>query len=227
MSSLFNHTLARLIIPFTLVVAIGIAAPGRLAPQTNKELEWAEKHYWKVYRDLFPKMEILGDFVEYRFTETLHSSKGGALESYFLLGVVLSGKKDKIKIQLSAQFRAPDAIPIYNQIADLHHADSGAGVESIEKRIKMKSMDFTETSCPAIRNSFREFQELRFGPPYTNPDPGQMETIEDSALYQFKIEASHGSADITLFDETHPLVVWAMKTQRELEACASAKNPQK
>ena len=79
-------------------------------------------------------------------------------------------------------------------------------LRDIERQIKLKSLDYTEIDCPAVRDAFRAFQELRYGPPYTNLD--ELGVMVDAPSYEFHVAATLCQSDIELYTDSHPLVAW-------------------
>src|SRR5580704_11762522 len=209
---------------FLVVLAIALAFPINPASQTIKDWEWSSKKWDIVIEDLMPMKAQPGYYVTYRATQSLHAWKDEQPEYYFRLGIDIKDPGPGINDFVSAHARVPDSISIYDQIFAMHARGSRWSAKDIESKIKMKSFDYTEKTCPAVGKEFREFQELRYGPPNTNPD--QIEIVLDPPVYEFHVDAAHGQSDVMLYDATDPLVVWAMKTQHELEACASAGSKQ-
>lgn len=209
---------------FLLVLAIAFAFPTSPAPQTIKDWEWSSKKWGIVLEDLMPMKGRPGYYVTYRATQSLHAWKDEAPEYYFRLGIDIKDSGPGIDDYVSAHVRMADSVSIYDQIGAMRAEGSVSSTKSIESKIKMKSLDYTEKTCPAVGKEFREFQKLRYGPPYTNPD--QLEVDLDPPIYEFHVDAARGRLDVTLFDATDTLVVWAMKTQHELEACETERSKQ-
>jgi hypothetical protein len=207
-----------------LLLASGSAVSSSSATQTIKDWEWTDKNWKIVVNELLPMKGKPGYYVTYRATQSLHGPDEKP-EYYFRLGFDRSDQTPGLNDYVSAHVRTTDSVSIYAQIMDMHRKNPTRSWQNIRASITLKSLDFTEMECPAVRKEFRDFQDLRYGPPYTNPD--QMEFMVDPAVFEFHVDATTGQADITLYEHTHPLVVWAMKTQRELEACASEKVKQK
>jgi len=196
------------------VLAIAFTVAESLLPQTSKEWEWVDKRYDVVLNDLLPMKGNPGYYVTYRPTRGMHMASGEEPEYFFRLGIdVDHGINDHV----SAHVRTADGISIYNQMMNIHDKTAGVAAKDIESRMRMKSFDYTEKTCPVVGKEFRDFQELRYGPPYTDVD--HLAVLVDSPMYEFHIAAEYGEADVTMYDAKHPLVVWAMKTRRELEAC--------
>jgi hypothetical protein len=224
MKSLFSCHFSFLVIPLILTLALGLADARILNAQTDEEWKWVEEHYERILNDLLSMKRNEGIYVTYRAVPGLHAYRGEMPEPYFLLGFDVTEKGYGLNAYVSAHVSTPDPVSIYNQMMDMHHTNPEESAESIEKKIKMTSLILTEMSCPAIRKRFSEFQELRFGPPYSNLK--RPEGWMDAPSYEFHVQADEGHADLDLINSKHPLVVWAMKTQRELETCTSARNAQ-
>jgi hypothetical protein len=222
MISRLIHRPYRIRIFLLLFLSVGLTLPSNLAPQTNKEWEWAETKWNIVVDDLLPMKVNSGYYVTYRATQGLHASEGEKPEYYFRLGFDLSNKGYGVDRYISVHVRTADSVSIYDQIMAMHRKAPTRSWESIRSAIKVQSSDYTEMDCPALKTGFVEFQDLRYGPPFTNLD--LTEVVLDPPIYQFHIEGGHGQSDVTVYDKEHPLVAWAMKTQRELAACASEKN---
>jgi hypothetical protein len=222
MKSCFSYRFYRLTVVLALVFALGFIFPGSLAPQTDQERKWVERNYYKILNDLLPMRGNSGFYVTFRATETLHLSKSQDPEVYFLLGIDFSAKENTLNRFISAHLRTAGPKSIFDQVMSMHHENSSMDWQTIERKIKLNSLDFTQTDCPAIGSEFREFQNLKYAPPQTNVD--ELEVVLDPPVYEFHIQATYGQSDIQLYDGSHSLVAWAMKTQRELEACATEKN---
>ncbi len=207
-----------------LVLAFGLTFPSRPAPQTIQEWDWTEKNWDIVVNDLLPMKVNSGYYITYRATQSLHASKDEKPEYYFRLGFDLSEKGDGLDHYVSVHIRTASSVSIYDQIMNMHRKAPTRPWESIRRAISMKSWDYTEMDCPTLKTEFVEFQNLRYGPSFTDLD--LTEIVMDPPVYQFHIEGGHGQSDVTVYDEKHPLAAWAMKTQHELEACISEKTKQ-
>jgi len=211
-----------------LFLLTGLAIVGSSAPQTSKEWNWTEKNWQIVVNDLLPIKGDLGYHVTYRATQSLHASKGEKPEYYFRIGFDRSDKGYSVNNYIFAHVRIPDSNSIYDQIMDMHRKGSTLSGKQLESKIRIGSLDYTDKNCPAARKAFLEFQELKYGAPYINTegllrDPPLVEVMLDGPIYEFHIVGVTGQSDVTLYDESNPLVTWAMKTQRELAACVSEK----
>jgi hypothetical protein len=222
MQSFIGYRFCRTTIVVALAFLMSFVFPVSLAPQTDKDRKWTEKNYYKILNDLLPMRGDSAVYVTYRASETLHLSNDQDPEDYFLLGIDFSPKGNALNRFVSAHVRTAESKSIFEQIMRLHHEDFSMDWQSIERKIKLKSLDYTEADCPVVGEEFRAFQELKYGPPYTKLDG--LEVVLDPPSYEFHIAATYGHSDIELNNNSHPLVVWAMKTQREIEACALKPN---
>jgi len=217
-----GRTLWPSIIPVAVLFAT-LAFTFDLRSQSDRNVRWTEQHYNIVLNDLLP-MEPDGDsFVVFRQSWTLHAPTGEAPESYAKIGFIDVDRLDLSKWHLSAVVKTPESVSIYDQILTLHRSDANATVKQIESRIKFKELRLTEAECVSVRSAFQDFQNLQFGPPKTTVDSSQSVVVMDPTFFRFHIQAEYGSEDITLLDDSHPLVKWAAKTIEELERCGKAK----
>jgi hypothetical protein len=224
MLSRFIHRPFRLSFLLLVVLVFGFTVPSRPAPQTIKEWDWTEKNWDIVVNDFLPMKVNSGYYVTYRATQSLHASKDEKPEYYFRLGFDLSKKGYGVDRYITVHVRTADSVSIYDQIMNMHRKAPTRSWESIRSAISVKSWDYTEMDCPTVKTEFVEFQNLRYGPPFTDLD--LTEIVLDPPVYHFHIEGGHGQSDVTVYDEKHPLVAWAMKTQRDIETCVSEKNKQ-
>jgi len=208
-----------------LVVALAIMFPGQLGSQTQDEWEWAQEAYVSTVNALLP-MEYGGRYyVLYRAT---YSSTAATLENherYFVLELQWS---DDVKggnaYFVTAHVLVPQGKSILGQIVSMHRKDAKLTAQDIQSKIRIKSFDYTEKNCPATGKAFRAFQNLKYGPPTTDLD--SFAVVFDPPLYQFRVEALEGSSNIVMYDSTHPLVVWAKQTERELASCSAEHSKQ-
>ena len=86
---------------------------------------------------------------------------------------------------------------------------------NFKSRIKLRSYDFTDLNCPAIKAQMAKFEKLQMKLPDLN---GNVITIHPM-IHAFYAQGSEGDMSIVLTDEEHPLVKWALETRQALEHC--------
>jgi hypothetical protein len=202
-----------------------LASPQTKVPSAE-EWEWTDKAYEKLLDGFLPVRGDTGFYVSFRATPSLHAYEGEAPEWCVFIGPDPKPRAPGVNDFVSAQLRIADSVSIYDQIMTMHRMNPEESLESIRLRIKVKSLEFTEKSCPDIKSLFQGFEKLRFSLPEMGVKNGMTTIFVDPPVYDFHVQASAGNADITLYDRSHPLVVWGMKLERKLQRCAAAENRQ-
>ena len=112
--------------------------------------------------------------------------------------------------------RVADSGSIYDQLMRMHRGNEQEDAASMSKQIRLKTWDFNETSCPPIKKQLGEFQQLQSKPPALTPDHIVLHPMN----HAFHIQAPDGDLKFVIWNDEHPLVMWAAETRRVLETCA-------
>jgi hypothetical protein len=117
---------------------------------------------------------------------------------------------------LTAHVRAAEPTSIYDQLMAVHREEPAAqdGL-TIQKPIKIQISDFTEMTCPDLKDQLRKLKSLPIRLPEINGDY----VIIHPMIHAFLIDGANGDVLMSLTDDNNPLVLWAQETRRALDAC--------
>jgi hypothetical protein len=199
----------------TLVGLFLFFSSATLPAQTQEDRNWVNRNSIQALDELMPIKKSEGYYVAYRSRPDLLTE---ILEYSFLIGYDPNENQPGLQAQLSAHVRTADSVSVYDQMMKMHRANPREGLASIKRKIRVKAWDLNESNCPAVRTQFDKLEKVGFGP---------LEFLAiwlDAPSYEFRIQAGAGDFDMTLFDETHPLVQWALETRHALESCTGEPN---
>jgi hypothetical protein len=192
-------------------------ASGRLKAQTQADWDWTNKEYGPVLDVLMPLHARGGLYVSYRANRDFVTS---VPEYWFRIGYE-SNEKQGYGLQnfFSAHVRIASPNSIYDQLMALHLGTSATqDPANFKSRIKLRSYDFTEMNCPAIKAQMDKLEKLQMKLPDLN---GNVITIHPMN-HAFYAQGAEGDMSIVLTDEEHPLVKWASETRQALELCVKS-----
>lgn len=211
---LFPKYLRKYISIFSLVLLLCMGIPIAVSPQSS-DLAWMNEHLGHVLEALMPLKDFTGTYVAYRSHQDLDTDS----EFYFRIlresspsGSGSTGSNDF----LSAHLLEPDGISLYQQMLALHQQNPQADVETIESKIRLRKIDLTEGSCPAIPAQIKKLQKVRFNSPSLDM------LVLHPLVHQFRMQTPAGNMDVSLIDEKSDLVRWALETKHALEACSGS-----
>jgi hypothetical protein len=177
--------------------------------QTNAE--WVNEYYSHALDALMPLQKETGTFVAYRAHRDYRTD---VPEYWFMIEYDRYGSEASF-----AHVRAADGLSIYDQLARLHQNDMQAKATSLAGKIKLKSWDFDEHNCPAIKKQVENFQALQFNPPTL-----EAKTIVFHPMnHELHVQAPNADMHVVIWDDDHPMVKWAMETRTALEKCVTHK----
>ena len=199
------HSITRFqIIAFAMIV---LALGGvRLQAQTNADWEWVYKHFPETLDRLLPLKKDPRTFVAYRSYQDLYTD---VLEYSFVIGQDRSSG-------LFADIRVADKLSIFDQIMEMHRRTPGESAQSIEARLKVKTIRVNERNCPAIGVQFGKLKKLQL----TMPEFDLI--VLHPLMHEFQISAGAGDLKLSLVDGSQPLVKWALETRQALELCSAS-----
>ncbi len=192
-----------------LLLLILLGAAVFSSSQTNAE--WVNDYYGHALDNVMPLEKKTGTFVAYRAHRDYYTE---VPEYWFMIGYERYGSDASF-----AHVRAADGVSIYDQLARLKRSDTQAEATSLADKIKLKSWDFDEHNCPAIRKQVEDFEALQFNPP----------TLEAKAIvlhpmnHEFHVQAPNTDMHVVIWDDDHSMVKWAIATRKALEKCVSPK----
>lgn len=182
---------------------------------SQEEFNWASKHFFPVFKELFPIEEEFGYSLGYRSYRDLYTDE---LETGFVFNRVLQEK------YLSAVIRTADTVSIYDQIIALHRKDKDAGIDAIKPHLKIKERRLSEETCPAVRRQFDKFYGLSLqtlsARDRSAQRKGEFSITLHPRAHVFHADISGGKMELVLSENDHPFVRWAEQTMSALEACA-------
>ena len=97
----------------------------------------------------------------------------------------------------------------------IHRKEPAVQAKLIQDRIKLRKSDFTEMTCPAIKDQLEKLKNL----PVKLPDINGDEVIIHPMIHTFYISGADGDANLVLTDDKNALVQWAQETRRALDSC--------
>ena len=205
-----RHGTAALVIA---LVVISWFATERLNSQTRADWDWTNKRFGSVLDVLMPLQSDRGVYVSYRANRDLYTNTP---EYWFTIGIERDEKQQGSRPYLSAHVRVAQPISIYDQLMAIHRDDPAAQDTFLEKRVKLQSLDLTETKCPAIKVQLEKLKSL----PLKLPNFTLDYIILHPMIHAFYINGMDGDARIMLTDTRNPLVRWAQDTRQMFDGCA-------
>jgi len=185
----------------------------RLNSETKADFEWTNQHFGPLLDTLMPMERRGGLYVSYRANRDYVTSTP---EYWFMIGLEPSKKKYGLHPYLSAHVRLAQPTSIYDQLMAIHRAEPATGdTTTLQNRIKIQSWDFTEMTCPAIKDQLGKLKNL----PARFPDINGRYVIIHPMNHAFSMVGEDGELRMSLFDDQNPLVRWAQETRQALDAC--------
>jgi hypothetical protein len=185
----------------------------RLSSQTKADWEWTNQHFGRLLDTLMPMERRGGLYVSYRANRDYVTSTP---EYWFMIGLEPSAKGSGLHPYLSAHVRLAQPTSIYDQLMAIHRAEPATqDTTTIQNRIKIKSWDFTEMTCPAIKDQLGKLKNL----PARFPDINRGYVIIHPMNHAFFMVGEDGEVRMSWLGEENPLVRWAQETRRALDAC--------
>lgn len=195
----------------TLAIALATHLGCQSSAPSQADVDWMTQHYPQTLNELLPlKSDVL---VSYRSHRDLYTD---ILEYSFLIQHGARTSDNSHKRFLSAEVRIADGVSIYDQMMKMHRADGSETEQSMRPKIKVKTWNLTEQTCPPIQASFVKLHKLKFKAPA--PDTIVLHPL----IHEFYIGGGAGKAQAEIQTSTHPLVRWAVETRKELDACIAA-----
>ena len=192
------------------VFAESRAQDQKSTPFDEGDWDWVNRHYKQVLDELFPLEREPGYVVSFRMHREVHTD---APEYSFSL------IKDYQSNPIEVIIRVADTASLYDQLMALRRKDRAASIEKIRKQLRFKEWRLTQKSCPVIAEMFERYKKLSF----PAPSSGSV-IILHPVIHSFWINGDTAMMKLEIYDEEHPLVVWAKEARRLFEACASSRN---
>ncbi|MCI0490052.1 MAG: hypothetical protein L0229_25955 [Blastocatellia bacterium] len=179
-------------------------------PFDERDWDWMNRHYKQVLDEVLPLEQKPGYVVSFRMHREVHTDAPEYSFSFI---------KDYQGNPIEVIVRAADTASLYDQLMALHRKDPAESIERIKKRLKFKEWRLTERNCPAVAGMFERYKKLSFSVP-----PSGSVVILHPVIHSFWINGDTARMRLEIYDEEHPLIVWAKEARRLLEACAPNKN---
>jgi len=168
------------------------------------------EHFGPALERLIPLKRTSGIYVAYRSHRDLYTE---VLEYSFLVGRDVKSNAPGLEPFLSAHVCQADTVSAYDQMMKMYRQDPDEDASAIESKVKIKKLDLTEKTCPAIQIQFKKFQQIRFGVPSFDV------IVLHPLVHEFRIQSGAGDMDVALYDDDSALVRWALETRSLLEKC--------
>jgi hypothetical protein len=206
----------RNLIGFLCVVALRTSAASvvtsTVEQRTDADRTWVSSNYQSVLTALLSIDKGEGEYVAYRFVyEFLVKSR----EYSFVIEHERCPNTGDTHDCLVARVRVADSKPIREQMFSLHSKYPQEGPPDIEKRIKLRTWDLRDATCPAIRVQFDRFLKIQFKAPRFSI------VILDAPVHEIRAKSNSGSMKLRIPDWDDPAVVWAVETRRALAECGA------
>lgn len=178
--------------------------------QDERDWDWVNRHYNQILDEVLPLEREPGYVISFRMRR---EGDPDTLEYSF------SFIKDYQGNPLEAIIRMADTVSLYDQLMTLHRKEPTEGIERIKKRLRFKEWRLTEKNCYALAELFDRYKKLSF----PAPSYGSIITLHP-VTHSFWINGDTAKMRLDIYDEDHPLVVWAKESRKLMEACALNKN---
>jgi hypothetical protein len=180
--------------------------------QTDEDWDWVNDHFGSVLEELLPIEQRLGMNIGFRSHRDLYTN---VLEYSFLLTYDYPTNK------VSAVVRAADSVSLYDQLMTLHRKNPTESIDNLKKQLKIKESHFTDVECPALRTLFFQYNKIRFHA------PSLQLIILHPMIYEIKSGVAAGDMYLSFVEEHQPLVAWALRVKRALNASGTSSGRQR
>jgi hypothetical protein len=122
----------------------------------------------------------------------------------------------------SAVLVRPVGRSIQEQLLRLHMDERSATIEEVTTELRIDRDVLSEGECPALREHLDALSNVEFSAPTRDI------VVLHPTVYRIEIDFGAGTVDVSLVEDDHPLVQWAIGTHAALEQCAgraSHRNP--
>ena len=119
--------------------------------------------------------------------------------------------------------RIADTHSIFGQIIRAHRSEPQERIAAIEKRIKLRTFDLNEMTCPAMKEQVERLEKVQLDVPKFH-DPGVF-VFGHPLKSEFHIQQGLQQMSVVLLDDDklpheNALLNWAFWTRRVLDGCA-------
>lgn len=155
---------------------------------SEADWQWMNEHFGPAFERLMPLKRTVGTYVSYRSHRDLYTE---VLEYSFLVGRDARSNGPGLEPFLSAHSVQADTVSVYDQMMKMHRQNPNEDAAAIESKVKIKKLDLTEKTCPAIQTQFRKFQQIRFGVPSFDV------IVLHPLVHEFHIQTGAGDIDLS------------------------------
>jgi hypothetical protein len=203
------------LIGLAVYLCLACALPCRA--QDDSDWDWVDKHFAALLQEFLPINADAGVSLTYRSHRDLYTD----VPEYSL---VFNRNWQTQRIDVIV--RMADGVSLYDQTMALHRQHPAESFESIKKKLKVKEWRGNSQTCPAASALYEAFYRLRL-PMESTEDKKRRAKGEEMitlhpTVHTFITDISGGSLELTLTDQDHPFVRWAVKARRALEPCIAS-----
>ncbi len=200
-----------------LLVLASLVSWSSERPFSQADWDWTYKHFHPVLDELMP-MQGTAAYVVYRA-----HSESGVPEYWFVIGYDPNQGGHGLQKYLSAHVRIAESQSIFEQIMRAHRSEPQEDIASIEKRIKLRTFDLNEMTCPAMKEQVEMLEKVQVDVPKFH-DPGVF-VFGHPLKSEFHIQQGFQQMSVVLLDDDklpheNALHNWAFWTRRVLDGCA-------
>jgi len=153
------------------------------------------------------------DYITYRYAYWFY-----APSREYSFSLMRRSHGDPLRYYWLARIRMADGASILDQLAHLHAQHPDEGLAEVERRIRIRIWALDEETCPVVRVQAAKLLRVSFKVPFSS------DVILDAPLFEFQVGSLNTNLKLSLGDERHPLIVWAVETRRALAQCGAAES---
>lgn len=158
----------------------------------------------------------MGFSLGYRVYRDLYTDE---LEYSFVFNRILQERYITVTVRMA------DSVSLYDQMMALHRRNPNANIETIKPQLRIREWRLSEEICPAVRRQYDAFYRLSLPMLSARERAERARGVETIVLHPrvriFKADISGGSIELVITNSEHPFAVWAERTRRAFEACAT------
>lgn len=201
-----------LIIKTTVVILLLLVSFQVNFAQTQEEWDWVNKNFSVVLKELMPIEKFPNYSIAYRSYRDLYTEE---VETSFVIS------KNWRSGQITAVLKKAEGKSIYDQIMYWHQKNANESIESIKKKIKVATINFTDLNCVKIKPQFTKFYSM-YLPQFSDKEKSsktykegainEIEIVLHPKIYEINADFTSAKLNIVSPDSENPFVVWGTET---------------
>jgi hypothetical protein len=190
-------------------------------PFSQADSDWTYKHFYPVLDELMPMQGTAGSYVVYR-----GHSESDVPEYWFAIGYDPNQDGHGSQKYLSAHIRIADTRSIFGQIMRAHRSEPRDDIASIQKRIKLRTFELNEMTCPAMKDQVGILTQIHVNVPTFGEG---VFVFGHPPRSEFHIQGDNGEQmSVSLLEDDklphqNALLNWVFFTRRALDGCAQVR----